>query len=122
MLILFDVQEFYYLPQYLPVARMLRERGCECRLVVYRNRDFRALYEQAIAAEGLPVHWVDNSEEALAYYLQQSADWVVFGNRFAQVEQLHRVSRSAQLGHGVGPKRSYYTKSSIPMTVRFVEG
>ncbi|MDT8419556.1 MAG: CDP-glycerol glycerophosphotransferase family protein [Desulfuromonadales bacterium] len=122
MLILFDVQEFYYLPQYLPVVRVLRERGCECRLVVYRNSDFHELYQQAIAAEDVPVEWVADSDEALVCYLRQKADWVVFGNRFARVEQLHKVSRSAQLGHGVGPKRSYYTKSSLPMTVRFVEG
>lgn len=27
-----------------------------------------------------------------------------------------------QLGHGIGPKASYYTKSDTPTTVRFVEG
>ena len=30
-------------------------------------------------------------------------------------------SKTAQLGHGVGPKKSYYSKSDTPTTVRFVE-
>ena len=122
MKILFDVQEFYYLPQYLPVARLLRENNCECCLVIYHNSDFRELFDDVVKNENVPVHWVSDSREALSYYLQQKADWVIFGNRFDGLDELHEFSKSAQFGHGVGPKMSYYTKSSTPMTVRFVEG
>lgn len=45
-----------------------------------------------------------------------------FGSGANFMGELHKVSRSAQLGHGVGPKPSYYRKSDIPMTVRFIEG
>jgi hypothetical protein len=122
MKILFDVQEFYYLPQYMPVVRLLLESGCDCRLVIYRDDNFQDIYQHFSAQEKIPIQWVADSREALNYYLQQRADWVVFSNHFKNVKELHGVSRSAQFSHGVGPKMSYYTQSSTPMTVRFIEG
>jgi CDP-glycerol glycerophosphotransferase (TagB/SpsB family) len=47
---------------------------------------------------------------------------VIFGNRFFDVDTLHTVSKTAQMGHAIGIKSSYYTKSDTPMTVRFIEG
>ena len=61
-------------------------------------------------------------KEAIEYYENKRADWVFFANSFMFLDRLHKVSKSAQLGHGIGPKSSYYTKSSQAMTVRFVEG
>mgnify|MGYP000654553068 CR=1 FL=1 len=52
----------------------------------------------------------------------QSTFFLFFANSFCYLERLHKVSKSAQLGHGIGPKSSYYTKSNKAMTVRFVEG
>ncbi|PIE70472.1 MAG: CDP-glycerol--poly(glycerophosphate) glycerophosphotransferase [Deltaproteobacteria bacterium] len=120
--VIFDVQELYYLAQYLPVYRELKQRGIHSKFAIYKNRDFNDLLRDTVAAEDLPVYWVRNQRDALAFYLKEKADWVVFGNHFFDIDALHTVSKSAQFGHGVGPKMSYYTKSRTLMTVRFVEG
>jgi len=120
--LIFDIQELYYLAQYIPVYRELKKRGAECTFVIYENKDFNELLKEVIQTEGLSSVWVKDEHQALAFYLQKKADWVVFGNSFFDIDSLHRVSKSAQFGHGVGPKMSYYTKSSTLMSVRFVEG
>ena len=120
--IIFDIQELYYLAQYLPVYQELKKRGAECTFVIYENKDFNELLKKVIQTEGLSSVWVKDEREALTHYLQQKADWVMFGNHFFDIDSLHKVSQSAQFGHGVGPKMSYYTKSSTLMSVRFVEG
>lgn len=120
--VIFDMQELYYLAQYLPVYRELKSRGIECSFVIYKNEDFNELLRGAVQAEELSCTWVKDDREALCYYQEKKADWVVFGNHFFDIDALHKVSQSAQFGHGVGPKMSYYTKSSTLMSVRFVEG
>ena len=122
MKLLFDVQELYYLAQYLPVFRELQRHGVRCEFVIYENPGFAHLLKKAVEEEGLPARWVRDKHHALACYLEQKADWVVFGNRFFDVNTLHTVSKSAQMGHAIGIKSSYYTKSDTPMTVRFMEG
>lgn len=120
--VIFDIQELYYLAQYLPVYRELKKRGTECTFVIYENPDFNELLRETVQTEELSSFWVKDDREALSYYLEQKADWVVFGNHFFDIDSLHTVSKSAQFGHGVGPKMSYYTKSKTLMNVRFVEG
>ena len=66
--------------------------------------------------------WVKNKSAANNYYKKEKADWIFFGNTFPYLDEVHKVSKTIQLGHGVGPKSSYYTKSDTPTTVRFVEG
>lgn len=121
MHIIFEVKFIYYLPQYLPIYRELLNQGCSADFVFFEDKN-KNIIEKIISAEQLPNHWVDNSEQALDYYKESKPDWVFFGNRFRLLEELHNFTKSAQLGHGVGPKASYYSKSSTPMTVRFVEG
>ncbi|WP_435235372.1 CDP-glycerol glycerophosphotransferase family protein [Psychromonas sp. PT13] len=120
--LIFDIQELYYLAQYIPVYRELKKRGAECTFVIYENKDFNELLKEVIQTEGIPSVWVKNEHQALSFYLKQKANWVIFGNHFFDIDSLHLVSKSAQFGHGVGPKMSYYTKSSTQMNVRFVEG
>ncbi len=120
--VIFDINELYYLAQYLPVFRELGKRGAECTFVIYENQDFNELLRETIQKEELTCFWVKDEHEALSYYMEQKADWVVFGNHFFDINSLHKVSKSAQFGHGVGPKMSYYTKSKTLMNVRFVEG
>jgi len=122
MKLLFDVQELYYLAQYLPVFRELQRHDVLCEFVIYENPGFAHLLKKAVVDEDLPARWVQDKHHALAYYLEQKADWVVFGNRFFDIKTLHTVSKSAQMGHAIGIKSSYYTKSDTPMTVRFMEG
>jgi len=120
--IIFDVQEFYYLAQYLPVLRELEKRNISCTLVIYENQNFQNLLNKAIQQENLNAIWVKDKHKALDYYMNAKAAWVIFGNHFFNTDLLHTVSKTAQFGHAIGIKKSYYTKSKTPMTIRFVEG
>lgn len=118
----FDVLHLYYLPQYLPVYHEYVKRGCgEVTFVFYRSQ-YDTIIKSIINKEKLPAIWVNSPEEASEFYLEDKADWVFFANEFAYLDELHKHSKSAQLGHGIGPKASYYSKSDTPTTVRFVEG
>lgn len=122
MKIIFDVLHLYYLPQYLPVYKqLLKENAGEATFVFYHGIH-DATIQDIIAQENLNYKWVENDVQAVEFYLQEKADWVFFANAFDHLEQVHSISKSAQLGHGIGPKASYYSKSSTPMSVRFVEG
>ena len=120
--ILFDVQELYYLPQYLPVYHELLKRNQGHAAFVFHHGKFDKIIEDIIELENLNHIWVQNKSEANDYYKTKKVDWIFFGNTFPFLDQIHEVSKSIQLGHGVGPKSSYYTKSDTPTTVRFVEG
>ena len=121
MKVIFDVLHLYYLPQYLPVHYQLKAQGIDSSFVFYRGMH-QDVIEKVIEHEKLVHIWVDSDKEALQHYLTEKANWVFFANEFSYLDQLHNVSKSAQLGHGIGPKASYYTKSDTPMSVRFVEG
>ena len=120
--VLFDVQELYYLPQYLPVYHELLKRKKGNAIFVFHHGKFDTIIENIIKSENLNHIWVENKIQANEFYQSEKADWIFFGNTFPFLDQLHQVSKSIQLGHGVGPKSSYYTKSETPNTVRFVEG
>jgi hypothetical protein len=122
MKVIFDTRNSYYLPQYLPVYYELIKRGHIVRFVCYQNNDERSKVEPLLKKLELKVQWVDGDDQAREFYLAQAADWVLYGNGISYANELHQVSRSAQLGHGIGPKPSYYRKSGRPMTVRFIEG
>ena len=121
MHIIFDVLHLYYLPQYLPVARELGKRGCDIEFVFYHSAHDQII-EGIIATEKLRANWVNSASESAQLYFDKKADWVVFANGYHHLDKVHSVSKSVQLGHGIGPKSSYYKKSDTPTTVRFVEG
>lgn len=121
MNVIFDTQSLYYLPQYVPVFKKLSEKGIKSKFVFYKN-SHKHLIQRVIDDYNLDHIWVDDQLQAMDFYEQEKADWVFFANSFSYLERLHKVSKSAQLGHGIGPKSSYYTKSNKAMTVRFVEG
>jgi hypothetical protein len=120
--IVFDVQELYYLPQYLPVYKELLKRNKGTAKFVFHKGVFDNIVQKIIEDENLDFKWVNNRTEANEFYKSEKADWIFFGNTFPDFENIHLISKSIQLGHGVGPKSSYYTKSDTPATVRFVEG
>lgn len=122
MKFIFDTHNIYYIPQYLPIYRELIKRGHEASFVCYRNKDDETLSIPVFEKLNLPSSWFDDENQVVDYYLAEKADWVFFGGRVSFIEQLHKVSRSVQLGHGIGPKPSYYRKSNTRMTVRFIEG
>lgn len=119
----FDVAQLYYLPQYLPVYHeYLKTSGSNEATFVFYHSPHDKIIESIIKNENLPHIWVKTAEEACQFYLKDKANWVFFANAFSYLDEVHQHSKSAQLGHGIGPKASYYTKSKTPMTVRFVEG
>jgi CDP-glycerol glycerophosphotransferase (TagB/SpsB family) len=122
MKIIFDTLNSYYLPQYLPIYHELYKRGHDLSFVSYRNKDQENKVQRLFNDLSLNNIWVNGEEEAEDYYLKVKADWVFFGNGISYIDSLSTVSRTAQLGHGIGPKPSYYRKSNTPMTVRFIEG
>lgn len=122
MKLIFDVLHLYYLPQYLPVYKQLLNQSAGDATFVFYHGIHDQIISGIIETESLPHVWVSNPEEAANYYIQQSADWVIFANGFQYLDKVHEVSKSVQLGHGIGPKTSYYTKSATPTSVRFVEG
>lgn len=125
MRIFFDVSNIYYLPQFLPVINVFLARGHKVEIVCCRcniSKDYESLLLTLSVSLRLPFSWVSDEKDALNYYLEQKPDWVFFANGFKYVDQLASGTQTAQLGHGIGPKPSYYHKSAVPMTVRFMEG
>lgn len=121
-MICFDVLHPYYLPQYLPVKSELNKRGESVYFVVYRNAELQASLDALVSEHQLNVHWVDDAEQALSFYLEHKPKWVVFGNSFDNASKLKGISGRALMQHGIGPKACYYTVSGSDMDVRFVEG
>lgn len=122
MLLIFDVLHLYYLPQYLPVYHQLLKSNKGSAKFVFYHSIHDDVIKDIIAQENLDHIWVDDEKQALTFYQSEQADWVFFANAFPHLNLVHEVSKSVQLGHGIGPKASYYTKSDTPTTVRFVEG
>lgn len=122
MKVFFDTKNIYYLPQYNPVIQALSKKGHECYLIVYSSKNEQAFVEKNVQSISAVTVWVENEEAARDYYVQNKPNWIFFANQFAYLEQIHKHSKTAQLGHGIGPKPSYYTKSNTAMTVRFIEG
>lgn len=122
MNVIFDTRNIYYLPQYLPIYRELLKRGHKADFVCYRSKDEQAQALPILSQFGLQANWFDDRDDALHYYRQKKADWVFFGSGANFLDELHKISQSVQLGHGIGPKPSYYRKSDAAMSVRFIEG
>lgn len=121
MYVMFDVVNVYYIPQYRPIFEMLVSLGHRVGLVCCRrniDKDFEVLFQGL----GVDFQWVDDEQSAVKVYQTESPDWIFFGNSFKYLDDLPNNVKTAQLGHGVGPKPSYYHKSSTPMNVRFIEG
>ncbi|PAJ75698.1 CDP-glycerol--poly(glycerophosphate) glycerophosphotransferase [Pseudoalteromonas sp. NBT06-2] len=124
MKILFDVKHLYYLPQYMPVYQELLKKNVECRFIFYNQEDESLQYvcQNVEKQEKLPVYWVSSWGNAFEYYQKEKADWIIFGNAVDNIHQLHRVSKTVLMQHGIGPKSCYYDVSKNLTTVRFVEG
>lgn len=119
--IFFDVQELYYLPQYLPVYKELNKHHNFSIKFIFHRSEFDNTVKNIILEEQLPHYWVNDKNEALKFYLDEKPTWIFLGNTFPKLDKVHLHSKTAQLGHGVGPKKSYYSKSDTPTSVRFVE-
>lgn len=122
MKIFFDVLNIYYFPQYLPVFEELNNRGHECRFIVYSKKNDKVKMTEMLEDLNIDYIWVYDYNEAKDLYLNEQPNWIFFGNEFPYLDEIHKASKTVQMGHGIGPKPSYYLKSKTPMTVRFMEG
>ncbi len=120
--ILFDVHHLYYLPQFLPVYRVLQARGVACAFVIYRNAELQAVLDKVVADENLPVHWVNSVEDARDYYQARIASWLILGNSFKYLDDLPATTRTALINHGAGIKGAGHDASMCRVSVRFAEG
>ncbi len=123
MKVYFDVQEMYYLPQYIPIMERLEEQGIGVTFIVYRSGD-EALQETLIdnICSDSSVEWVNNASEARALYLERKPTWLVIANTFQNLEKIHENTKTALVSHGIGPKACFYDVSDSATSVRFVEG
>lgn len=122
MLVVFDTVNVYYLPQFTPIIEELGNKGHQVKLVCYQNKNSKASFEELLSKLNLECLWVDSEKGALDAYNALKPDWIIFGNAFYHIQDLPKKTKTAQIGHGVGPKPSYYHKSKTPMTIRFMEG
>lgn len=114
MKVYFDVEELYYIPQYMPIVKELITRGAD---VYFASQDPVANCSSEINFINMP-----GKVDKVAYYNKLSPDWLVIGNNFAGLEKLDAGIKTALVGHGIGPKACYYSFSETPASVRFVEG
>jgi len=121
MNVFFDIKHLYYLPQYLPVKAALTSKGIECHFVLYKQQDLQEVMIKYVEQESLTYTFVENSDEATCFYQIEKPTWIVFGDYFKNIEQLHQHSNTALMQHGIGPK-AYFDASRSNATVRFVEG
>lgn len=119
--IFFDVQQLYYLPQYLPVYEELTRRGISCQFVLHDQEQISGQLKGLKDTGKWPVA-ILKSSEVHEFYLKESPDWVIFGNHSPFQDKLPTKTRTALLYHGIGIKECYYESRLAQMSVRFVEG
>ncbi len=119
MNVYFDVKEFYYLPQYMPIQEVLNKLGVATTFVMYGKEggDVGKLVPSEISTR-----WVEGEQEARDVYLESKPDWLIIGNSFDRLEEVHLNTKTALVSHGIGPKACYYSVSDSAPSVRFVEG
>jgi len=124
LVVFFDVQEMYYLPQYDPIKKQLLSMGINCVFVLYGFSVERLADNKVISdiCEEAGIRYVENEADAKKLYLGEKPEWIILGNDFSGLTDIHKYSKTALIGHGIGPKSCYYSISEMHPTVRFVEG
>lgn len=122
MKVVFDVAHLYYLPQYLPIYRVLIDRGGKCEFVIYKDENLSEIIAGEISKLELPHVYADSDSDALTFYNNADADWIVFGNKFNYLSDITSRSKTVFINHGAGVKSAGYSKGRNQMDVRFVEG
>lgn len=120
MNVFFDVQEIYYLPQYLPISERLGECGVQSTFVLYGFTE--AELGSCVLPEGAVIEVVDSEQVARDFYMKEKPGWLVIGNNLDGLEDIHLNTKTALVSHGIGPKACYYDVSDSATSVRFVEG
>ncbi|WP_346993253.1 CDP-glycerol glycerophosphotransferase family protein [Alteromonas gracilis] len=123
-IVLFDVQHLYYLPQYLPVAKVLKSQDVEVRFILHKEAGYDEIKAQKLDEEQFDYCFISGKSYAFEFYKQQEVDWIIFGNvpPFPSKDKALLHAKLALMQHGIGPKSCYYKVSEYPFDVRFVEG
>ena len=75
--ILFDVQQLYYLPQYLPVYHeLLKQDAGDATFVFYHSIHDKTI-NRIIKSEHLNYVWVKEKNEANQYYKNADLWWII---------------------------------------------
>lgn len=122
MVVYFDIKQFYYLPQYIPVKDALAAQNINSVFVLHKQEELNDLLEKTVQDLGLFYISVDDEKQALYVYEKDKPDWIIFGNRMDGLSHVHEHSRTALMQHGIGPKSCYYDVSEGEIQYRFVEG
>lgn len=113
----FVTNHLYYLPQFLPVAQEIRERG-HSLLFLLLGLDLpvqNKIAEDFLRDNGFDCLFYDkNTPPIRSTYLVSGA------NGFPQVNVTY--DKSCLIVHGIGTKAGYYTEEQNKYDIRFVEG
>jgi len=93
-----------------------------CVYVFYKDKDLLEQQKKVSKALNIAVKWVDNEQQAKDIYVKDKPEWILLGNVFRYMDDIHKHSKTGLLSHGIGPKSCYYTVSDTATSVRFVEG
>lgn len=120
MRIVFDVQRLYYLPQYEPVMRVLKERGAECIAVARDEGDPGGATCRRLLGNEFAVHHAEGENAAVEIVRNLQPDWTIVGNDNPYQGKVS--GQTALLYHGIGVKQVYYSPHVMNVDLRFVEG
>lgn len=121
--VLFNVEHFYYLPQFIPVAERMRDTGV-FEIYISAGTKNRAEYvrvKRFAELEGYCFIDCKTEKERRKKLVESDFDVVVFGKSAHAGKFCSRDSLAVLLYHGIGFKKCYYTDYDPRIDVRYVE-
>ena len=122
---LFNVHHLYYLPQFLPVAREMEERGnFDIYFSAYTDKkcaDYQLIKDAVKNYSGKFIDAADEKERRKEILAQQF-DIIVFGKSGHAEQYCSSDTLAILLYHGIGVKACYYTDFNPRINIRYVEG
>ena len=123
--VLFNVHHLYYLPQFLPVAREMEERGnFDIYFSAYTDKkqaDYQLVKDAVKNFSGKFIDAADEKERRKEI-LDRHFDIIVFGKSSHAERYCSSDTLAILLYHGIGVKACYYTDFNSRINIRYVEG
>jgi len=116
----FKVDYLYYIPQFLPVAKEMQERGLNFLFILPEKKKRDIIPTLDLAIETCEKHNIvyqigeDKNSYTTANYLISGA------NSFPETSIAYE--KSILIVHGVGTKSGYFTEEQNKYDIRFIEG
>ncbi|WP_282126836.1 CDP-glycerol glycerophosphotransferase family protein [Marinifilum flexuosum] len=116
---IFLVDYLYYIPQFLPVAKVLKERNLDFLFILppKHKRDIIATLDLAIdicKENNIPYQIGEGEEELSTKHLISGANYYPETNI--------KYDKTSLIVHGVGTKSGYFSEEKNKYDIRFVEG